>query len=515
MTRNTKKSGKVFLVGAGPGDPGLITVKGLDVLRAAGAVVYDALVNPFLLGMSQAPQKIDAGKRHGEKSLPQEAINALLVRLAREGKKVVRLKGGDPFVFGRGGEEIEALRKARIAYEIVPGVSAGHAVPAYAGIPVTDRRWASQVTFVTGHEDPSKPQTSLNWKALAGNTGTLVFFMGVGNLDRVCERLIREGCSPQKPAAVIEWGTLPGQKTVEGNVSNLAGKVRKAKLQTPALTVIGDVVRFRRKFDWFRPGKSEAKLSGRTVVVTRPKAQASSLKEMLLGQGAEVLEFPSIGVLPPKSWKPLDDAVRYLRRFDWLVFTSVNGVRAFIERLEKSGNDMRALAHLKIAAIGETTAETLRRAGLKADFVPKKFTSENLVKELAARFPVKGMRFLLPRTDIAPEKMCGDLRSRGARITQVMAYRTVKGAEGRHKKALQRALRSKKMDFVTFTSASTVTNFFESLSKAERRQLKRAGAKMVSIGPVTSETLQRYGFKPYREAKRHTVEGLLEALIHE
>ncbi len=513
MTKKIKK-GRVYLAGAGPGDPGLITVRAFEILRQADAVVYDALVNPSLAACSPAGLKIDAGKRHSGKSLEQEKINALLVRLAKQGKKVVRLKGGDPFVFGRGGEELDALKKAGIDFEVIPGVSAGHAVPAYAGIPVTDRRFASMVTFVTGHENPEKPNSSIHWKSLAQSTGTLVFFMGVGNLKQVCARLIADGADPRKPAIMIQEGSLPGQKVIEGNLKNISARAEKAGIRPPALTVIGDVVRFRKKYDWFKPAERTSKLQGKRVVITRPRAQASSLSELLRGRGAEVLEFPSIEILPPKSWAGMDKAVQNLKEFDWILFTSVNGVQSFMERLKKSGRDARALSGLKIAVIGEATQSLLEQSGLRADFTPRQFTSESLVRELSSRYSLAGRRFFLPRTDIAPLKLCRDLEAKGAKVTQAEAYRTVPGAREAHKKTLRQWVRGKKMDYITFTSSSTVRNFFESFPGGFQKELKKAGVRMISIGPVTTETLKDYGFKPYREAGQHTVNGLVEAMLH-
>lgn len=507
------RKGKIFLVGAGPGDPGLITARGLETLKQAEVVVYDALVNPSLVRLSPARMKIDVGKRHSEKSMPQEKINAILVSLAQKGKKVIRLKGGDPFVFGRGGEELEALCKNKIEFEVVPGVSAGHAVPAYAGIPVTDRRLASQVTYVTGHEDPNKPQSAIDWKSLAKNNGTLVFFMGMNTLKNVCRKLIAEGSDPHKPAAVIERGTLPQQRVIAGNLSNLSAKVMKAGIQTPALTVIGPVVSLGKKFSWFHPGNKSA-LSGKRVVITRPPSQSSALAGLLEDQGAEVLEFPSIEILPPKSWAGLDRAVKNLKNYDWVLLTSVNGVQSFIDRLKKAGKDARALSGIRIGVIGEATRDMLDKAGLKADFVPKRFTSESMVKELAAEYDLSGLRFLLPRADIAPQKFCRELEAEGAEVTQVEAYRTVPGARERHKKTLQQWVEKKKMDYITFTSSSTVRHFFESFPDSLRTRLKKSGVKMVSIGPVTTGTLKEYGFKPYREAREHTVNGLMEALLN-
>ena len=516
MEKNIK-NGFVSLVGAGPGDAGLITLKGLECLRCADVIVYDSLVNPSLLICNDQAVKIDAGKRHKKENKgpywTQKKINALLIRLARQGKQVVRLKGGDPFIFGRGGEEALALQKAHVKFEIVPGVSAASAVPAYAGIPITDRRFASQVTLITGHEDPLKAESSIDWKALAKNPGTLVFFMGVKNLKAMCLHLMKAGYDPNRSVAVIQQGTLPGQKVVEGTVQNIAARAAKAGLVSPALTVIGEVTRFRKKLQWFSPFSRNLKLQGKVVMITRPKMQSSGLKNLLEQHGAEVLEFPSIDILPPKDWKPLDDAIQEIEKFDWVLFTSVHGVQFFMERLKKNGKDVRSLAGVKIAAIGPATGDVLRDAGIKADFIPAKFTSKSMIFEIKKEFQVQSRRFLLPRTDIAPQKLYRDLEKAGALVMQVIAYRTVKAADSQSKKILRDNLLRKKIDAITFTSSSTVKNFFDGLSEEIKNSLKKKAVRMVSIGPVTSQTLKQYGFKPALEAKEHTVQGIVEMMI--
>ncbi len=502
-------------MGGGPGDPGLITVRGLELLKNADAVVYDALINPLLLNFA-APSALqfDAGKRHGEGDyLSQKQINQMLVRLARRGMKVVRLKGGDPFVFGRGGEEARALKKAGISFEVVPGVSAGFAVPAYAGIPVTDRALASQVTFVTGHEDPLKEQSALDWKVLGSSSGTLVFFMGVKNLSRVSARLMREGMGASMPAAMIESGTLPKQRVVEGTLRNLAEKVKKAGISSPALLVVGKVSTLRKQLSWFKPSR-QMPLSGKTVLVTRARRQSSFFRKSLEDKGASVLEFPAIEVLPPRSSAEMDRAVRGLENFDWILFTSVHGVEYFMQRLRASGRDARALSGVRIAAVGDTTKQSLENHGLRADFIPKKFTAKSLVRELARKGQVKGRSFLLPRTDIAPMALNQGLAAAGGKVTQVNAYRTVPGFTGGEKKALQSWLERKKIDCLTFTSSSTVQNFLKAISRGAREKIRKSPVRIVSIGPVTSGTLRKAGFKVYREAKEHTLEGLLKAIHH-
>lgn len=511
------KAGVVSLVGAGPGDAGLITLKGFELLRSATVIVYDFLINPELLHCNPQALQIDAGKRHKKDNAgpywTQKKINALLVRLARKGHRVVRLKGGDPFIFGRGGEEALALKKAGVKFEIVPGVSSASAVPAYAGIPITDRRFASQATLITGHEDPLKPESSIDWKALAQNPGTLVFFMGVKNLKSMCRHLINAGYDAKRPAAVIQRGTLPEQKVVEGNVGNIAARAAKAKLISPALTVIGEVTRFRKKLSWFDPSSKRLKLHGKTVLVTRPKAQASALTHLLQMHGASVLELPSIEILPPKSFTALNRAVKEIHKFDWIFFASTHSVHYFMETLKKSGRDARALAGVKIAAIGSATAEALYEAGIQADFVPAKYTSQSMIDEMKKKFPINGSRFFLPRTDIAPPELLDFLKKAGARVTQAVAYRTVKTGGAAIKKTLRDCLENKKIDAVTFTSSSTVKNFFDSLSEDLKARMKRRSVRMVSIGPVTTQTLKTYGFTPWRQAKEHTVRGLVESMI--
>lgn len=543
-----KPKGKVFLVGAGPGDPGLITLRGTEILKSADAVVYDRLVNPVLLKWASGAEKIFAGKDPASKAktssghpdyLPQEKINRQLVRLARQGKTVVRLKGGDPFIFGRGGEEASVLKQAGIPFEIVPGVSAGYAVPAYAGIPVTDRRFSSSVTLVTAHEGLLKGKQNLNWKELARIPGTLVFFMGVKTLPEIARALTAAGKSPGTPVSVIEWGTLPGQRVVEGTLQTIAPKIKKAKIRPPALAVIGEVNRLRRQLDWFHPEKIKngMPLLGKTVLLTRAGTQSREFRQALESQGAIVRDFPVIRILPPKSWRPLDDAIRRIchpepRRgegsceilrpaygrsqndnfFDWIVFTSVNGVDSFFQRLRALGKDSRFLKQVRIAAIGETTRGRLLEKGIEPDLLPKKFTSERLLAELARKNEIKGRHFLLPRTDIAPPYLSNELKRRGAKITPVEVYRTAAVCGAREKRKLWDWVEREEIDFVTFTSASTVDNFFALLSKQKRAKMA-ARARLVSIGPVTSRTLCKYGVRPWRQAREHTLKGMLEIMM--
>ncbi len=507
MKSRNPKSGAVYLVGAGPGDPGLLTLRGAHLLRQADAVVYDGLVSLSLLELTSG-EKIYAGKyrTHPAKHyVNQDKINRLLVSLARQGKKVVRLKGGDPFIFGRGGEEAAYLKKAQIPFEVVPGVSAGYAVPAYAGIPVTDRGHASSVTFVTAHESPLKGQSSIDWESLAKFSGTIVIFMGTQNLGVVMARLIALKKSEKTLVSVIEWGTTSRQRVVTGNLKTIASKVRTAELRSPALTVVGEVNAFRPALQWFE----QRPLSGKTVLVTRARSQASTLKTQLEEKGAEVIEFPVIEFLPPKNWDPLDRALENLEDFDWVVFTSVNGVEAFFSRMKLLKKDARIFAGKKIAVIGEATALALEAFGLKADLMPESFTSEGLLKAFQ-HTSLCGKAFLMARTDIAPALLREELTRKGARVEDVVAYRTVPVRDRARKKELEKWIRERKIDFITFTSSSTVKNFFEVLTPGTVKKMK---SKLISIGPVTSETLKTYGAKPYREAAPHTIPGLVEAIL--
>lgn len=501
-----KTQGKVILAGAGPGDWGLVTLKAKEALGQAEAVVYDWLVNPELLSFAPKAQKIFVGKKGGTHYKEQSEINQILLKLARQGKWVVRLKGGDPFIFGRGGEEASFLVRHRIPFEVIPGVSAGIGAPAYAGIPLTDRRWASQVTFITGHEDPTKESSSVDWKKLSQIGGTLVSFMGVRNLPQIVKNLLQAGKSSKTPAAVIEWGTLPEQRVIVGTLSDIVQKARKARIESPALTVIGEVVRLRNKLAWFPPKQS---LQGKTVVVTRARAQASELTRQLQEKGAEVIEFPTIQIEPPRDPREIDREINRLQQYDWVVFTSTNGVHFFFERVKKLKKDARIFSGVQIAAIGEATAKALEVQGLTPDLIPCDFTSHTLFEALEERNAIQGKKFLLARADIAPRDLREALEKKGAAVTEIEAYRTKRS--GADSKGLLDSLQKGKIDYVTFTSSSTVQNFFDPIPKALRKKLR---SKLISIGPVTSKTLRQYGFRPTREAKIHTIEGLVTALLN-
>ena len=447
------------------------------------------------------------GKRPGEPSPPQEEINALLVELGRVGKTVVRLKGGDPYVFGRGGEEALALTEAGLPFEVVPGVTSGTAAPAYAGIPVTHRGISTSVAFVTGHEDPAKDRPDVDWARLANGADTLVLYMGVGRLREISFELISAGRSPETPVAVIRWGTLPEQRTVKGTLEDIADRVAEANLRPPAITVVGDVVSLRGAgLDWYE----RRQLFGRRVVVTRARAQAGELSEKLERLGAEVLEFPTIEVRPPGDFGPLDEAVADLDSFDWVIFTSVNGVDAFLDRLAHHGLDLRAVPRgAKIAAIGPATAQRLRQAGLRVDVVPEEFRAEALIEAIAGD-SLAGRRVLIPRARVAREVLPDRLREAGAEVVVPPAYVTVPSSEG--KDELAKELDAGRVDCVTFTASSTVENFVGAFGAKEAARLLSA-TRVACIGPITADAARGCGIRVDAEAREYTMAGLIAAVV--
>lgn len=501
-----KKKGMVYLVGAGPGDPGLITVKGLKCIAAADTLIYDYLAaEAFLAHARPEAEMIYVGKKGGDHTLPQEKINRLLVAKAKEGKAVVRLKGGDPFVFGRGGEEIEELLADGVPFEIVPGVTSAVAAPAYAGIPLTHRKFTSTVAFITGHEDPTKASSSVDWAALAGGIGTLVFFMGVKNLPHICKQLIDHGRPDDTPVALVRWGTTPRQQTVTGSLRNIVEKVRAAKLKAPAIIVVGGVVSLREQMQWFE----QRPLLGKRIIVTRARQQASALVERLSALGAVCLQYPTIRIQPPASWDALDAAIDTIATYQWIVFTSVNGVSQFFERLFILGKDARALAHLQTAVIGPATAERLKSYGLTSDIVPENYRAEAVVAAFGER-DLKGKRVLLPRAKQARPILPVELRALGAQVDEIPVYETV--TDSASAQGICGALANGEVDLVTFTSSSTVENFQQMLPAGERDALM-AKVKTAAIGPITAETARRLGFTVDIEASTYTIEGLVEAIL--
>ena len=497
------KTGKVILVGAGPGDPGLLTLKGKAALERADCVVYDFLANPELL--THAPpdaETIYVGKQEGEPSVSQEEINELLLTKAREGRNVVRLKGGDPFIFGRGGEEAEALREAGIEWEVVPGVSSGYAVPAYAGIPLTHRLFGSTVTFIAGHEDPKKPFSSVDWARLAPGTDTLVFFMGARNLPEITSALVANGRERGTPAAVIRWGTRPEQKVVSGTLRDISQKA--ASLGPPAIIVVGEVARLREKLNWFE----NLPLFGRRIVITRAREQANVLGDALAGLGAQVISIPTIEIRPPDSWEALDGAIDRLQEFQYLLVTSVHGVRNFFSRLASRGLDARALQNVKIGAIGPGTASELEKFRIRADFVPTgEYAAEGLLDVLGAD-SIQGKAFLIPRARVARDILPETLRKRGARVEVVEAYHTVTPKLSPER---VESLFTPPPSLITFTSSSTAKNFVALVGETTARRLAD-GVTVAAIGPITSATLQELGFRVDVQPTQFTIPGLVGAI---
>jgi uroporphyrinogen III methyltransferase/synthase len=498
-------TGKVWLVGAGPGDPGLITMAGVACLAGAEVVVYDRLVDRRLLDLAPPEaERISVGKSASSHSLAQEEINDLLVAKAREGKTVVRLKGGDPYVFGRGGEEAEALVAAGIPFEVVPGVSSAVAVPAYAGIPVTHRRMASSFAVVTGHEDPTKGESSIDWEHLAKGVDTLVFLMGGANLGEIARRLVECGRTPDTPTAVVRWGTTPHQQTVSGTLADIADRVAEAGLTPPVVTVVGEVVALRDKLRWYdnRP------LFGKRVLVTRARGQAGDLSQALAELGAEPVELPAIEIKPRVERGKLREALRRLdvAEYDWLVFTSANGVDVFFGHLCQQGRDARALGRARVCAIGPGTAATLRWNGIVVDLLPERFVAEGVVDALSKE-AIMGKRVLWPRARGARRTLALGLRRLGAQVDELPLYAAAVPKEA-NAEALER-LRAGEIDVVTFASSSAVRNLVRMLG-GDVSVLERP--LIACIGPVTARAARRLGLRVDVEAPEHTVEELVQAL---
>jgi uroporphyrinogen III methyltransferase/synthase len=500
-------TGKVYLIGAGPGDPGLFTLRGVRCLQQADVVVYDYLANPRLLSYARSgAELIYVGKKGGEADpTSQEKIGHLLVEKALSGKVVARLKGGDPFIFGRGGEEGEELSQAGIPFEVIPGVTSAVAVPAYAGIPLTHRDYASTVAFLTGHEDPSKEESTIPWNKVATGLDTLVFLMGVGNLPRIVERLVTHGRAIDTPAAVIQWGTKPEQQTVIGTLDTIVGLVEERRLGPPAILVVGDVVRLRESLSW----SERRPLFGKRILITRAREQASDFVELLEAQGAEVVQLPLIEFAPPDTWKPLDRAIERLETYRWIIFTSANGVAAFFLRLQTLRQDARRLGAAKICAIGPATAQALERHSIIPDIVPSEFRAEGVI-EAFKQYDLAGARVLLPRAAVARDLLPKELEERGAIVDVVPAYRTVRAEADRE--ILKQLLLDRKIDLVTFTSSSTVTAFVELLETEDLKALVE-GVRIACIGPITAATAEGFGVAVDITAKPYTIPALAESIL--
>ncbi len=498
--------GTVFLIGAGPGDPGLITVRGLEKIRAADVVIYDYLADEALVREAKpTAELIYVGKKGGSHTLEQEDINALLIRKAKEGKSVARLKGGDPYVFGRGGEEAQELVAAGIPFEVVPGVSSAVAAPAYAGIPVTHRDHASMVTFVTGHEDPSKQESAIDWDLLARNPGTLVFLMGVKNLGNISSHLINHGKSPSTPAALIQWGTTARQVSVFSTLERISGEAEKKGIKPPAVLVVGSAASLHDELAWFE----KKPLFGKRILVTRTREQSARMAQQIVELGGEPILFPTIKIFPPEDFGPLDQAIEKIETFDWLIFTSVNGVEAFFRRFFQLDSDVRELAGPRIGAIGPVTAQAIRDRGIRVELLAKEFTAEGIL-ELFTEEQVRGKRFLVPRAEKARDVLPQGIAARGGEVEVVPVYRT--GIpEDADMEAIRSLLEKKRVDAATFTSSSTVTHFIDMLRESDPSSLLR-DVVVASIGPITSRTIRANGLRVDVQAREYTVDGLLKAL---
>jgi uroporphyrinogen III methyltransferase/synthase len=492
----TARVGKVYLVGAGPGDPELITLRGLRLIESADVILYDNLAPTSLLSHAPAgAERVYVGKKRAVHACTQQEINDLLIVHARRGKKVVRLKGGDPYLFGRGGEEAQALNLAGIPFEVVPGVTSALGLAAYAGIALTHREATSAVTFVTGHE-----VERIDWTKI-GTAETLVIFMGVTTFEQISRLLIAAGRAPSTPAAAVRWASRGDQETVVGTLENLAGRMREADLKPPATIVVGEVVSLRPALDWFE----KLPLFQTRIVVTRARDQAGRFSQLLREQGAHVIELPTIEIRPPEGWQPLDAAIGELENYDWILFTSANGVRFFIERLDASGKDLRSLRG-KVCAIGPATAERLRSLHVKVDLMPEEYVAESVLDAFESQ-DLAGKRILLPRAKVARDVIPVELTRRGAVVDVVPAYQTVVPQESA-KLAAEIFAGDARPHWVTFTSSSTVINFAR-LCPLERLR----GVRIASIGPVTSKTIRELGLTVDLEPERYTMEGLVEALV--
>lgn len=516
------RTGTVYLIGAGPGDPGLITVRGMELLRQADVVVYDRLAYPSLLDQVRPDaERVYAGKASAQHILEQADINALLVDRARQGKNVVRLKGGDPFVFGRGGEEAEYCRAHGVPFEIVPGVTSAIAAPAYAGIPVTHRDAASSFAVITGHERhdardsgkrlPGAAEQRRNWAGIAHAADTLIFLMGVESLPEIVARLQQYGRSPETPVALIQWGTWPRQRVVTGTLATICAEAQKASLAPPAVCIVGDVVRLRERLRWFDDPATRP-LFGKRILVTRAREQLSALSDLLRRCGAEPVEFPTIRIERLADYTQLDEALRRLSEYSWVVFTSANTVDVVAERLHALRLDSRAFGRCKVAAIGPATAAAMERVlNVRADFLP----SEAVAEAVLAEWPEsdwRDTRILLPRAREARDVLPEGLRRQGAHVDVVVAYET--RMDRGDAEALRQSLRARELDLLTFTASSTVRNFVQALTDGEDRAVAEiaSGIPIAVIGPVTASTLRQYGLTPTIVAGEHTLPGLVAAI---
>lgn len=500
------KRGFVYLIGAGPGDPGLFTIKGKQILEKAEVVVYDRLIGQDILNYAPADAEfIYVGKASSRHALPQDDINQLLVDKAREGKIVARLKGGDPFVFGRGGEEAQFVRRHGIGFEIIPGITSAVAVPAYAGIPVTHRDATSSFAVITGHEKPGKQESSIQWDKIATGIGTLVFLMGVENLGSIVTNLLKAGRSADTPVALIRRGTFPDQQTVTGTLNDIVTKVEEAGFQPPAIIIVGETVKLREELKW----REDGRLWGTRIVVTRARAQASGLLERIRQEGGEAIEFPSIDISPQEDLSTLHEAFARLREYQWMIFTSTNGVDIFFAQLRAQGIDIRELKGIRICAIGPATASRLTEMGLRIDFVPEEYRAEGIIAGLGQVIQPTD-RVLLPRAQGAREILPAKLREMGAAIDEIIIYRAQPVSN--FSEDLLQELRMGNFDYITFTSSSTVTNFVNIIGREYIIPINTQ-VKVACIGPITAQTAVENGFTVDVMPTQYTIDALLDAII--
>lgn len=504
MTDRPHTTGKVALVGAGPGDEGLLTLRGKEWLERADVVIYDHLANVRLLRFTRpGAEFVYAGKKEGRVTLTQDKINTLLIEKAKLGKTVVRLKGGDPFIFGRGGEETQALSKAGIPFVVVPGVTSPIGVAAYAGIPLTHRDFSSTLSIITGSNEKGREDEHIDWEKIASRSGTLIFLMGARKLKRITDNLIKYGKDPKTPIAVTQWGTTYRQKTWTGTLDTIVDIAAKENIKPPALTIVGEVVNLKSHTDWYET----LPLFGKTFVITRPEEQSEAFMSGLLERGAEPFLFPVIETVPPEDWKPLDTAIQKLDSYDGLIFTSVNGVKFFMRRLKEKGKDIRELKGLRLYAIGSKTEKAVNALGINVDVVPESYVAESLIESMGKE-NIKGKKFLLPRAAVAREILPDQLRAQGAVVDVAPAYQTVRPQTDTGELICR--LKEGTIDAVTFTSSSTVTHFMGLVGADLLPQLKKIA--VACIGPVTAKTAEKAGLKVDIMAEKFTVDGLIAAL---
>lgn len=513
------QKGKVSIIGVGPGDYKLMTLKAVECISKADVIVYDRLIGSKVLEFaSKEAEFINVGKLPDFHAVTQDNINNILVKKALEGKNVARVKGGDPFIFGRGGEEAEALIEHDIKFEIVPGITSAIAVPAYAGIPVTHRDYSSSLHIITGHERPDRENSSVNYEALAKVEGTLIFLMGVKNLEEITSKLIEYGKDPKTQAAIIERGTTGKQRTVKATLESIAGAAKENAIKSPAITVVGGVVDLMETLSWFPNGS----LSGKTVIVTRAREQASLLVEEIENRGGEVIEFPTIKITEPEEFNQLDEAIDHLSEYNWLLFTSTNSVEAFFKRLRTLRKDIRSLVGIKIGAVGSTTTNLLAEMGINVDYMPEKYTSKDMLEGLLKTFKVdgsegnnlgtkslnRGIKILYACSDISGAELTEELKSDGIILNEIAVYRTQKEI-GDSQRILE-LLMDKKVDFITFTSSSTVQNFVSAIGESNIELL--LDTKLICIGPVTANTAHELGLQDITMADNYTIAGMVDKL---